>query len=344
MTMKKYLLLIICAFFISFTYAQSIKWRTFAEVEELRKTNPKPIFIDTYTSWCGWCKRLDAGTFKDPAIVQLINKKFYAIKFNAETLDTLTFKGEKYINRKYRASRPANDLAISLLEGKLSYPSMLLFDKDLQNKHIIAGYKDALSLMSYLLMYQDDSYKTTNVQEFEFFFLETFKKSTLAQNQHSEKINWMSTEDAFSANKKDSSKQILIQLYVEGNSICTVLDSVTLDNTEVIQYINQNYYPVKLNVFSKEKIKIGKNKFENTTGNIHDFVLSLPRSGNIIKVPQTIIIKKEGVLTDRAPQFLNPRLMEVWLHYNADKSKGKVDFKTYAKNFQYKVSYERVKN
>ena len=49
-----------------------------------QKRVPKPIFMDVYTEWCGPCKMLDKNTFQDPAVVDYVNKNYYAVKFNAE--------------------------------------------------------------------------------------------------------------------------------------------------------------------------------------------------------------------------------------------------------------------
>ena len=46
----------------------AVKWYTIEEADALMKTDPKPIFVDAYTDWCGWCKRLDKDTFSDPII------------------------------------------------------------------------------------------------------------------------------------------------------------------------------------------------------------------------------------------------------------------------------------
>ena len=34
-----------------------VNWMTFEEAIEANRVNPKKIFIDVYTDWCGWCKK-----------------------------------------------------------------------------------------------------------------------------------------------------------------------------------------------------------------------------------------------------------------------------------------------
>ena len=52
--------------------------------------------MDVYTDWCGWCKRMDATTFENPAIAKYMSENFYCVKFNAESQKEVTFKGQKY--------------------------------------------------------------------------------------------------------------------------------------------------------------------------------------------------------------------------------------------------------
>lgn len=80
------------------TETGSIKWYTPEEAYEKNKISPKPFFIDVYTDWCGWCKRMDATTFKDPVIAQYLNNNFYPVKLDAETKDTVNFMDRSYVN------------------------------------------------------------------------------------------------------------------------------------------------------------------------------------------------------------------------------------------------------
>ncbi|MBP9152977.1 MAG: DUF255 domain-containing protein, partial [Flavobacteriales bacterium] len=63
---------------------EEIKWVSLEEADALRRTEPRKILIDVYTDWCGWCKKMDASTFKDPKVVAYINANYYAVKLDAE--------------------------------------------------------------------------------------------------------------------------------------------------------------------------------------------------------------------------------------------------------------------
>ena len=102
--MKYYLLVIL--FFAATVYVtaqEKIHWLTLKEATERNKQQPKKFLIDVYTEWCGWCKRMDATTFEDKAVVSYVNKNFYAVKLDAETKDTFIIRISRmsfYLNTK----------------------------------------------------------------------------------------------------------------------------------------------------------------------------------------------------------------------------------------------------
>ena len=61
--------------------------------------------IDVYTQWCGPCKMLDKNTFHHAEVVKYVNANYYAVKFDAESPDPVTYKDKTYTNPDYDPAR-----------------------------------------------------------------------------------------------------------------------------------------------------------------------------------------------------------------------------------------------
>ncbi|TXK78933.1 thioredoxin fold domain-containing protein [Mesonia sp. K4-1] len=178
--MKK--ILIIATVLISaVTTAQEIKWMSMNEALEAQKENPKKIFMDVYTDWCGPCKLLDKKTFANKDVANYVNKHFYAVKFNAEGTEKVDYQDFTYTNPNYKEGRKGrNSQHLFAHALKINaYPSMVFFDEEGNSLPTVTGYKTPQQLELYLKMIAKDDYKditTTEAwQEYQSNFKGTFK-------------------------------------------------------------------------------------------------------------------------------------------------------------------------
>ncbi|MEO1052602.1 MAG: DUF255 domain-containing protein, partial [Bacteroidota bacterium] len=116
-----------------------VKWMTFEEAVERSKTEKRKIFIDVYTDWCGWCKVMDKNTFSKEGIAQYLNENYYPVKLNAEQREDIQFKGHTF---KYvpEGRRGYHQLAASLLQYKLAYPSVVFLNENFEVIQIVQSY------------------------------------------------------------------------------------------------------------------------------------------------------------------------------------------------------------
>src|SRR4051812_3153395 len=101
--------------------AAEIHWITsIDELQAKMAQSPKKVYMDVYTDWCGWCKKMDASTFQNPDLIKYMNNNFYAVRLNAERKDTIHFQGKDYyFNPQFKA----NTFAVELMKGSMSYPT-----------------------------------------------------------------------------------------------------------------------------------------------------------------------------------------------------------------------------
>jgi len=144
---------------------EKVKWYSFEEAVELSKTNPKKIFIDVYTDWCGWCKKMDKETFTHPVIARYLNENYYAVKFDAESTKPIKFAGNTFVNEG--GNRNPHQLAIALLQGKISYPSIAYMNEDRQLLTSVPGYQTPNDLEPILSYFAKDSYKSLGWTDFQ---------------------------------------------------------------------------------------------------------------------------------------------------------------------------------
>lgn len=142
---------------------QKIKWMSFTQAVEANKKAPKKIFIDIYTGWCGWCKKMDNSTFLNDTVANYMNEKFYAVKLDAETKDTIIFNDHAFV---YMPENKANTLALSLLNGKMSYPTFVVMDEKVQLLSPIPGFQTVPQIMPILKYFGENIYLNQNWEDY----------------------------------------------------------------------------------------------------------------------------------------------------------------------------------
>ncbi|HTB31075.1 MAG TPA: thioredoxin, partial [Bacteroidia bacterium] len=99
-------------------------------------------------------------------IITYINKNFYAVRLDAETADTFHFKDHKFYNTNPHTRGYVNELASSLLDGKLGYPTTVYMDENFSRLTYVQSYISADELKPILHFFGENKYKTMKFDDY----------------------------------------------------------------------------------------------------------------------------------------------------------------------------------
>ena len=116
--------------------AEKLKWLSIDDAAADLKKEKRPVLIDLYTDWCGWCKVMDKKTYSNKDVTSYVQQKFYPVKFDAEGRKSITWNGKTY---DFNSAQKTHDFAIYLTNGQLSYPTTVIIPVD-GEPQAIPGY------------------------------------------------------------------------------------------------------------------------------------------------------------------------------------------------------------
>jgi len=169
--MPKLTTAIIMGFVLFFSFAnkpvvkgEKLKWMTLKEAQQAMLKEKKPILIDLYTDWCGWCKVMDKNTYTNKELIKYVNEKFYAVKLNAETRETLSWYGKDF---GYDDHYKVNTYALYLTRGQLAFPTTVIIPSDGSAPQAIPGYLKAPEMELILKYFGENRYGNQPFQDFQ---------------------------------------------------------------------------------------------------------------------------------------------------------------------------------
>ncbi len=150
-----------CVLGIAIHAQEKVNWMDMDDALELAETENKKIFIDLYTDWCSWCKKMDMYTFQKPDIAAYLNQNFIPVKFNAEERTEIEYQNQAFKYVQY-GRRGYHQLAAELSKslGKLSFPTIIFLDENQNVIQPIPGYQDPKSFEVIMHFIGEDHFKS----------------------------------------------------------------------------------------------------------------------------------------------------------------------------------------
>lgn len=124
------------------------KWHGYQDALDLAEETDRLVLVDVYTTWCGWCKKLDKQVYSRDDVKDYLSRKFVSVKLNAEDTETMV---------------RINDTAMTYAQltaayGVRSYPTTLFLRADGKLLYGLRGYHPPERFLKALQYFGEGTY------------------------------------------------------------------------------------------------------------------------------------------------------------------------------------------
>lgn len=296
-----------------------VKWISLKEALEKNETNPKPIILDFYTDWCGWCKHMMKTTYADPGLAAYINNFFYAAKFDAEGKDTIEYLGQKYLPTS-TSPRTPHSLAVKLLQGRLSYPSTIFLNgynkekKEFSMNMLAAGYIETRKFEPMLIFSLENAFRNSNYDDFRQNYEKAFLDS--AFNENIPVIPFIEPRDYFSKDAKPSGKKAVVFINTEWCNGCKVMKKTSFTDAKVKPFLTERFDIIDFNPESMDTLTyLGQTMVNPKSQSMAFHELAFRLTNGSFSFPTMVILDENRKVLDAVNSYLPPALLNDILHY-----------------------------
>ncbi len=339
-------LLLLCTLY-SFSQSKNkaqepLKWISFAEAKEAFGKEQRPILINFFDSKNDSCQMMIDSVYSDPVVISYLNQSFYAVNFDVNTQDEVTF----FDGQVYKPQEKGSHGLVQKLIPNVKLPGVLFFNRE-ANGTAYNNYIDKHRMLGFLLYYSEDAYKSTDWTDFYDEYTSTFPKEkgrgfTIVRTV----VEWLSMEEALTKQEKNP-KPIFLDIYANWKNTSTIMLVSTYADDTIASILNKEFYPVRFEATTRDTMILKGTTFTNPAKTkedvkLHEFASTLLLSNKKpFRFPTLVFFdEKIGKPITFYQEFWGKKSLEALLRYYSSGAYKTEVFEKY--KTRYKVSAKKT--
>lgn len=133
---------------------EKLAWHPFEKALSVADTSNRPVFIDVWAPWCGWCRKMKREVY--PKLAQQMNNQFVLTRLNRDDNKT----------KHYYQGQQLTSLKLAKKLKSQSVPTIVLLDPEGDYLLHISGFIEAQKLEPVLEYISSRAYKNRSFEEF----------------------------------------------------------------------------------------------------------------------------------------------------------------------------------